>query len=80
MMTFKKSSILYGKDICDFARKKNVGDDQDLARAVLAGIVNGEIQPQLYAATFCDEAQDFTRIEFQLILRLSVWLKIPTTP
>jgi hypothetical protein len=58
-----------------FCKKEKYWDDQDLARTVLAEIVNGEIQPPLYAATFCDEAQDFTRIEFQLILRLSVWLK-----
>lgn len=48
-------------------------DDQDLARAVLKAIANGTIALAHYAAIFCDEAQDFTRIEFQLILRLSVW-------
>ncbi|MEB3358351.1 MAG: hypothetical protein VKK04_16620 [Synechococcales bacterium] len=53
--------------------QENLWDDQDLARAVLVGIVNGSIIPSGFAATFCDEAQDFTRIEFQLILRLSVW-------
>ncbi len=50
-------------------------DDQDLARTVLKEIANGRISSARYAAIFCDEAQDFTRVELQLILRLSVWSK-----
>lgn len=53
--------------------ENNLWDDQDLTRAVLRGIANGTITPNFYATVFCDEAQDFTRIEFQLILHLSVW-------
>jgi len=43
-------------------------DDQDLIRKIL------ELKcyhPQ-YTAVFCDEAQDFTRLELQLVMRLSV--------
>ncbi|MGI0483822.1 UvrD-helicase domain-containing protein [Pantanalinema rosaneae CENA516] len=54
-------------------QRDRLWDDQDLARAVLKAIANGTIAPAHYAAIFCDEAQDFTRIEFQLILRLSIW-------
>ena len=45
-------------------------DDQDLARAVLnssSGILSR------YPAVFCDEAQDFTTIELELIQQLSVY-------
>jgi tetratricopeptide (TPR) repeat protein len=57
-------------------------DDQDLARAVLQTIIqtpNGA-RPDRYAAIFCDEAQDFTPIEFQVILRLSIWSKYRLFP
>jgi hypothetical protein len=57
----------------DLCTKEHLWDDQDLTRAVLTNIANGKVPPNSYAAIFCDEAQDFTRIEFQLILRLSVW-------
>lgn len=44
-------------------------DDQDLIRKVLD--LNC-YRPE-YAAVFCDEAQDFTRLELQLIVRLSIF-------
>ncbi|MGK7889829.1 MAG: UvrD-helicase domain-containing protein [Leptolyngbyaceae cyanobacterium] len=53
--------------------EQQLWDDQDLARSVLSAIARGETSQRAYSAIFCDEAQDFTRIEFQLILRLSVW-------
>lgn len=43
-------------------------DDQDLIRRVLS---LRSFEPK-YAAIFCDEAQDFTRVELQLLMRLSV--------
>ncbi|MFP4007321.1 MAG: hypothetical protein ACLFV6_04845 [Spirulinaceae cyanobacterium] len=43
-------------------------DDQDLVRKVLQ--LPGELPK--YTAIFCDEAQDFTRLELQAIMRLSV--------
>ncbi|MCB1658002.1 MAG: hypothetical protein KDI39_07225 [Pseudomonadales bacterium] len=50
---------------------KNEGywDDQDLARYVLEG---NYVKPR-FAAIFCDEAQDFTRIEVQIVLRLNLF-------
>jgi len=44
-------------------------DDQDLARALLE---NDAIRP-CALAVFCDEAQDFTRLELEILLRLSVF-------
>ena len=44
-------------------------DDQDLIRWVL----HHQYYSPDYTAIFCDEAQDFTRLELQLIMRLSVF-------
>ena len=44
-------------------------DDQDLIRWVL----HHQYYSPNYTAIFCDEAQDFTRLELQLIMRLSVF-------
>lgn len=44
-------------------------DDQDLARHLLE---NDRIKPQ-FTAVFCDEAQDFTRVELEILLRSSVF-------
>ena len=46
--------------------EKLVWDDQDLIRKILS-----EDNLSKYAVVFCDEAQDFTRLELQLIMRLS---------
>lgn len=46
-------------------------DDQDLIRKVIKG---GYYRSE-YGAVFCDEAQDFTKIELQLIMRLSLFSK-----
>lgn len=52
-------------------RTKETGewDDQDLIRRIL----KRQYYPSEYTAIFCDEAQDFTRLELQLIMRLSVF-------
>jgi tetratricopeptide (TPR) repeat protein len=44
-------------------------DDQDLTRHVL----EADLAQPLYPAVFCDEAQDFTRLELELLLRLNVF-------
>lgn len=44
-------------------------DDQDLIRKVL----KLKCYRSEYTAIFCDEAQDFTRLELQLIMRLSIF-------
>lgn len=46
-------------------------DDQDLIRFVLTKWNEKEIQPPQYPVIFCDEAQDFTRIELEFLLRSS---------
>lgn len=44
-------------------------DDQDLARRLL----DDEIIKPEYPAIFCDEAQDFTRLELEVLFRLSLF-------
>ena len=44
-------------------------DDQDLTRYVL----DNDLAKRVYPAVFCDEAQDFTRIELELLLRLNLF-------
>lgn len=44
-------------------------DDQDLVRHVL----DHDLVKGIYPAVFCDEAQDFTRIELELLLRLNLF-------
>jgi len=55
------------KPLCE---NEGYWDDQDLARAVLD--VNSAHLSN-HPAVFCDEAQDFTKIELELILRLSLY-------
>ncbi|WP_297923925.1 3'-5' exonuclease [uncultured Agitococcus sp.] len=50
-------------------KKEGYWDDQDLARFVLEQYY---VKPR-FAAVFCDEAQDFTRIEVQIVLRLNLF-------
>ena len=53
----------------EYTQKNYLWDDRDLVRTVLS---NGYYRPE-YTTIFCDEAQDFTRLELQLIMRLSVF-------
>lgn len=50
-------------------KEEGYWDDQDLARYVLS---QDYVMPR-FAAVFCDEAQDFTRIEVQIALRLNLF-------
>lgn len=50
-------------------KEKGEWDDQDLIRRVLQ---LKSYQPE-YTAIFCDEAQDFTQLELQLVMRLSAF-------
>jgi hypothetical protein len=52
-----------------YTRDNHLWDDRDLVRTVLAFQC---YQPE-YTVIFCDEAQDFTRLELQLIMSLSVF-------
>ncbi|HBQ98975.1 MAG: hypothetical protein J7524_01490 [Roseofilum sp. Belize BBD 4] len=51
------------------AQESGYWDDQDLIKQVL----QLPLDLARYTAIFCDESQDFTRIELQLILRLSIF-------
>jgi len=50
-------------------KEQQLWDDQDLAAYVL----EHELAEPLHPAILCDEAQDFTRIELELLLRLSLF-------
>jgi len=50
-------------------KEQRLWDDQDLAAYVL----EQELAEPLHPAIVCDEAQDFTRIELELLLRLSLF-------
>lgn len=53
----------------NLTEERGYWDDQDLIRRVL----KLKCYRSEYTAIFCDEAQDFTRLELQLIMRLSVF-------
>jgi hypothetical protein len=54
------------KDLCE---QDGYWDDQDLARYIFE---KNLIEPS-YSAVFCDEAQDFTRVELDLLFRLCLF-------
>lgn len=49
--------------------ENDLWDDQDLARYIL----DNDLAHPFYPAVVCDEAQDFTRIELELLLRLNLF-------
>ena len=51
----------------EIKKKDHLWDDQDLARHIL----DSELAKPSFPGIFCDEAQDFTRVEMELLLRLS---------
>lgn len=53
-------------------KEKGYWDDQDLARAV---ICHSSDKLSNYSVVFCDEAQDFTTVELEIIQQLSVYSK-----
>lgn len=55
----------------DFCENEGYWDNQDLTRELL----DSDIDLSKYPAVFCDEAQDFTPNELELILRLSLFSK-----
>jgi tetratricopeptide (TPR) repeat protein len=68
--TFREvHDMVWGRWYGTIVREKGFWDDQDLIRRVL------ELQSyeHKYTAIFCDEAQDFTRLELQLVMRLSIF-------
>ena len=55
-----------------FCEKNGYWDDQDLVFAVLN---EPDLELSRYPAIFCDESQDFSKLELDLILRLSLYSK-----
>ena len=69
-MVYEKVWVNWYQPLCEGNGLQIVAwDDQDLVRYLLD---NDYISPEI-PAIFCDEAQDFTRIELELILRLSIF-------
>lgn len=63
------SDRVWGKWYSQACAEGRMWDDQDLVREILS---QGLALPK-YPAVFCDEAQDFTRIELALLFRLSLF-------
>lgn len=53
----------------DYCHVEKLWDDQDLARYLLS---ENLVKP-VFPAIFCDESQDFTRLELEVILRMSLF-------
>ena len=53
----------------EFCHNEKLWDDQDLARLLLS---RNLVKP-VFPAIFCDESQDFTRLELEVILRMSLF-------
>ncbi len=53
----------------DKLRDENLWDDQDLARFIL----DKNLARRIHPAVFCDEAQDFTRIELEILVRQNLF-------
>ena len=62
---FKRVWNGWYKDIAE----DGLWDDQDLTRYVL----ENELATPTFPVVFCDEAQDFTRLELELLLRISLF-------
>jgi hypothetical protein len=63
---YEKIWLNWYRSLC---KQEGYWDDQDLARRIFA---EGLARP-VYAAVFCDEAQDFTRVELDIIFRLCLF-------
>lgn len=72
--------VIYERVWCSWYKRlceDGYWDEQDLAAWVLS---NGRARSVEFAAVFCDEAQDFTPIELEIIFQLSVYSKRSLQP
>ncbi|MDR0742772.1 MAG: ATP-binding domain-containing protein, partial [Tannerella sp.] len=67
--TYTKVYDVVWKWYCNDKKEKNRWDDQDLVRF----IIESNLAKPEFSGIFCDEAQDFTRIEMEVICRLSIF-------
>lgn len=72
-VTPKAFQLVYDRVWKDWYRpllvENNLWDDQDLTRFIL----ERDLAKPLYPAVLCDEAQDFTRLELELLLRFNLF-------
>jgi hypothetical protein len=61
-------------------KSENFWDDQDLAHAVLESWHSLDPLEHSYSAIVCDESQDFTKLELELIVRLSAFSRFTIYP
>ncbi len=61
-------------------KEKRHWDDQDLAARVLESSSSGAAQLPSFGAVFCDEAQDFTPLELEIIFQLSLFSRRSLSP
>jgi hypothetical protein len=66
--------IRWYKRLCD---EENFWDDQDLVVTILNSNIVNSLN---YSSIFCDESQDFTPIELEFILQLSIFSKRALQP
>lgn len=65
------------KRLCE---EQGYWDDQDLAARVLESSSSGAAQLPSFGAVFCDEAQDFTPLELEIIFQLSLFSRRSLSP
>lgn len=69
-LIYQKVWFNWYKNICNIEdTEKSHWDDQDVVRY----IIDNELYNPEYPAIFCDEAQDFTRIELEFLFRSSIF-------
>lgn len=67
--TYKKVYNIVWNAYNEYKEVEKLWDDQDLARFILG---NNLLKP-IFSGIFCDEAQDFTRIELEILFRCSIF-------
>ena len=72
---YNKSWIRWYRPLCE---KEGYWDDQDLVYTVLNNIELDTLAQ--YPAIFCDEAQDFSKLELDLILKLNLYSRRSLLP
>ena len=58
-----------------YCESEGYWDDQDLARELLDLAQSGRIELSQFPAVFCDESQDFTKVELEVVFQLSRYSK-----
>jgi hypothetical protein len=75
--TFKSIYQIFDSWYKNLCENDGYWDDQDITRRILDLDIenNNQLSLSKYPVIYCDEAQDFTKIELQLIFRLSLYSK-----